>query len=81
MTTIKCEGNSFLLYASPYVARHGWKTFAFPKPSHNDSNAKFRIRIGEVTEGVKAEGGCDIGDSGAIFDQLLQLLRELHFAV
>ena len=52
MTTIKCEGNSFLLYASPYVTRHGWKTFAFPKPSHNDSNAKFRIRIGEVTEGV-----------------------------
>ena len=50
---IKCEGNSFLLYASPYVTRHGWKTFAFPKPSHNDSNAKFRIRIGTQSETIE----------------------------
>ena len=39
----KCEEITFVSYASLYVAKHDWKTFAFPKPSHNIKNAKFRI--------------------------------------
>ena len=32
-----------MLYASIYVTKHDWETFAFPKPSHNTNNAKLHI--------------------------------------
>ena len=42
-----------MLYASIYVTKHDWETFAFPKPSHNTNNVKFRIICGAYLEDAK----------------------------
>ena len=45
----KCEGITFVPYASIYVTKHDWETFAFPKPSHKlslfvNQASKFSIK-------------------------------------
>ena len=39
-----------MLYASIYVTKHDWETFAFPKPSHKTLNAKLHIKSREDME-------------------------------